>query len=78
MTIFEASQNPDNSDRTVVVEPEDIESLTSELASVTDNSGISILPNDLGDTVSAVETLLRLICSLICYPLCKQTINYLD
>ena len=59
--IFEATQNSSNSDRTVMVEPEVLQSITDELASVTDKNDTSILPNDLGDTINTVGTILRLI-----------------
>ena len=58
-TIFEATQNSNNSDRTVMVEPEVLQSITDELASVTDKNDTSILPNDLGDTINALGTILR-------------------
>ena len=67
--IFEATQNSSNSDRTIMVEPEVLQSITNELASVTDKNDTSILPNDLGDTINTLGTLIRLICSLICYSL---------
>lgn len=59
--IFEATQNSNNSDRTVMVEPEVLQSITDELASVTDKNDTSILPNDLGDTINTLGTILRLI-----------------
>ena len=59
--IFEATQNSSNSDRTIMVEPEVLQSITDELASVTDKNDTSILPNDLGDTINTLGTILRLI-----------------
>ena len=59
--IFEATQNSNNSDRTIMVEPEVLQSITDELASVTDKNDTSILPNDLGDTINTLGTILRLI-----------------
>ena len=41
-----------------MVEPEVLQDITGELASVTDNDAV-ILPNDLNDTVNIVETILR-------------------
>jgi len=63
--IFEASQNSENSDRTIMVEPEVLQSITGELASVTDKNDTSILPNDLGDTINTVGTIIRLIYILV-------------
>ena len=59
-TIFEATQYPNNSDRTVMVTSEDIQSITGELASVTDKDNTSFLPNDLGNTLESIGTILRL------------------
>ena len=59
MEIFEATQNSSSSDRTIMVEPEVIQSITGELASVTDKNDTAILPNDLGDTLNTVGTILR-------------------
>ena len=57
--IFEATQNSSNSDRTVMVEPEVLQSITDELAVVTDKNDTSLLPNDLGDTIDTLGTILR-------------------
>ena len=62
-SIFLASQNPNNSDRTIMVEPEVLQSITGELASVTTKDDAAILPNDLGDTINTLGTILRLIFS---------------
>ena len=59
MNIFSATQNSSNSDRTIMVEPEVLQSITGELASITDKNDTTILPNDLGDTINAVETILK-------------------
>ena len=59
LAIFEASQNPNNSNRTVMIEPEDIQSITHELASVTNINNTAILPNDLNNTINAVGSILR-------------------
>ena len=61
MAIFAASQNPMNSDRTVVVETEVLELITSDLASATDKNDTTILPNDLNDTISTTGLILRYI-----------------
>ena len=59
MVIFAASQNPNNSDRTIVVESDALGSLSSELAIAIDKDNTTILPNDLRNTIDAVEVLLR-------------------
>ena len=59
VAIFEATQNTNNSDRTIMVEPEVLELITSELASVTDKNDTSILPNDLGDTIDSVGAIIK-------------------
>ena len=58
--IFEATRNPNNSDRTIMVEPEDIQSITGELAAVTNEDNTSFLPNDLDNTLDSIGTILRL------------------
>ena len=63
--IFAATQDPNNSDRTIMVEPEVLQSITGELASVTTKEDTTILPNDLGDTINTVGTVLRLFYSHI-------------
>ena len=62
-TIFEATQNSENSDRTVMVVPEVLQSITGELANVTTKDDTSLLPNDLEDTINTLEIILRLICN---------------
>ena len=59
LAIFEASQNPNISNRTIMIEPEDIQSITHELASVTNINNRAILPNDLNNTINAVGSVLR-------------------
>ena len=59
MNIFEATRNSNNSDRTIMVEPEVLQSITNELASVTDKNETTLLPNDLGNTLETMETILR-------------------
>ena len=65
--IFEATQNSSNSDRTVMVDPEVLESITGELASVTekDENTTSFLPNDLEDTIDTLGTILRYIVDIL-------------
>ena len=65
--IFEATQNSSNSDRTVMVDPEVLESITGELASVTekDENTTSFLPNDLEDTIDTLGTILRYILDIL-------------
>ena len=62
--IFEATQNSNNSDRTIMVEPEVLQSITGELASVTNKEDTAILPKDLGDTINTVGTVLKLVYKL--------------
>ena len=59
MNIFEANRNSNNSDRTIMVEPEVLQSITGELASITDKNETTLLPNDLGNTLETMETILR-------------------
>ena len=59
MNIFEANRNSNNSDRTIMVEPEVLQFITGELASVTDKNKTMLLPNDLGNTLETMETILR-------------------
>ena len=59
MIIFDATRNSNNSDRTIMIEPEVLQSITDELASVTDKNDTTILPNDLGDTINTIEAILR-------------------
>ena len=61
MAIFAASRDPDNADRTVMVEADVLQSVTAELASVTDDNDAVTLPNDLTNTVDIVGTTLRFI-----------------
>ena len=59
MNIFDSIQNTNNSDRTVMIEPEVLDGITGELASVTNKDDTVILPNDLGNTLDTVGTILR-------------------
>ena len=56
MNIIEATRN---SDRTIMVKPEALQFITGELASVTDKNETTLLPNDLGNTLDTMETILR-------------------
>ena len=59
MKIFDNIQNTNNSDRTVMIEPQILASITSELANLTEKNNTAILPNDLSVTINTVETILR-------------------
>ena len=59
VAIFEATQNSNNSDRTITVEPETLQSITSELVRVTEKNNTAILPNDLEDTINSVRAIIR-------------------
>ena len=59
LTIVEAIQNPNNSNRTLTVEPEVLQTITEELATNTDTNDIAILPDDLDNVISSVESILR-------------------
>ena len=59
MNIFESIQNRNSSDRTVMIEPEVLDGITGELASVTNKDDTVILPNDLGNILDTVGTILR-------------------
>ena len=59
LAIFSASQNPNNSDRTIMIESNAVQSITSGLASATDKNDAAILPNDLENTIDIVEDILR-------------------
>ena len=60
MAISAAFWNTNNSDHTVVIESDVLQSITSELSSATDKSDGPILPNDLINIVDTVGDLLRL------------------
>ena len=61
MTIY-ASQISDNSDRTVpLVEPAVLQSISGELANITDRNDTAILPNDLEDTINTTAIILRFV-----------------
>ena len=57
--ISAAFQNPNNSDRTLTIEPEVLETITEALATNTDKDDIPILPNDLRNVISTVEDIIR-------------------
>ena len=56
--IFAAIQNPDNSNHTLTIEPEYLQTITEELVANT-NKNIPILPNDLENVISIVEDILK-------------------
>ena len=60
--IVAASQNPEDSDRTITVESDDIEIISRDLASATDKNNASILPNDLESTINTVGNIIRFVC----------------
>ena len=60
--IVAASQNPNDSDRTITVKSDDIEIISSDLASATDKNNTSILPNDLENTINTVGNIIRFVC----------------
>ena len=55
---YYASRISENSDRTIIVEPDILQSITGELANITDRNTV-ILPNDLEDAINTIETILR-------------------
>ena len=59
--VFAATQNSSNSDRTVMIQLEDIQSITGDLVSQTNKDNTSILPNDLGNTLDTIGIILRLV-----------------
>ena len=59
LAIFSASQNPSNSDRTIMIESNAVQSITSDLAIATDKNDTPILPIDLENTIDIVEDILR-------------------
>ena len=59
LAIFSASRNPNNSDRTVMIESNVVQSITSDLTSVTDKYRTAILPNDLENIIDIVGDILR-------------------
>ena len=65
VAISNARQNLNNSDRTLAVEPEVLQTITDDLATITDKNDTSILPNDLDNTVNIVGAIIRLIYTLL-------------
>ena len=59
LSLYSASQNPNNSDRTIMIESNAVQSITSDLASATDKNDTAILPNDLENTIDIVGDILR-------------------
>ena len=65
MVIYAASQDPSNSDRTIIIEPDVFETITEDLASATDKNDTSILTRDLQNTIETVDAVIRLFCECI-------------
>ena len=59
LAIFSASRNPNNSDRTIMIESNAVQSITSDLVIATDKNDTPILPIDLENTIDIVEDILR-------------------
>ena len=57
--IIKAASNPNNTDLTLMVEPEVVEAITEELASITSDKEETILPNDLSNTLGTIDSLIR-------------------
>jgi len=49
----------DGFDNTIMIGPQVLETITGELASITDKSGTAILPNDLDNAINIIEDVLR-------------------
>jgi len=60
VAIFEAGQNFNNFDNTIMIEPQVLQTITSELASITDKNDSAILPNDLDNTINIIGAIVRL------------------
>ena len=61
MAIFAAFHNPNNSDRTLTIQPDILQTITEELVTNINKNDIAILPNDLENVISIVEDIIRLI-----------------
>ena len=61
-TIIAAVQNPNS---TIVVKPDNVETITSELASATDIIERAIFPNDLRSTIDTIEAILKYVCIFV-------------
>ena len=66
MATYYASRISENSDRTVIVEPDILQSITGDLANITDKN-TTILPNDLEDAINTTEILLRFFVKYVTY-----------
>ena len=71
--IFAASQDSSNSDQTIIIDSDVFDTITADLASVTDKNDTSILPLDLQNTIETVGTVLRFIykCAIHTYIILK-------
>ena len=52
-------QNLSNSDLTLAIEPEILQNITNDLATVIDKNDTSILPNDLDNVINTVGAIIR-------------------
>ena len=59
LAFFSAFQNRNNSNRTIMIESNAVQTILSDLASATDKNGTAILPNDLENTIDIVGDILR-------------------
>jgi len=57
--IIQAASDPNNTDLTLMVEPELVGAITEELASITSSKEETILPNDLSNTLGTIDSLIR-------------------
>jgi len=60
VAIFEARENFNNFDNTIMIEPQVLRTITGELANITDKNDSAILPNDLDNTINIVGAIARL------------------
>ena len=56
---FDVGQNFSNFDNTIMIEAQALQTITGELASITDKSDTAILPNDLENIINIIEAILR-------------------
>ena len=60
VAIFEARENFNNFDNTIMIEPQVLRTVTGELANITDKNDSAILPNDLDNTINIIGAIVRL------------------
>ena len=79
--IFAASQDRSDSDRTIIIDSDVFDTITTDLASATDKNDTSILPLDLQNSINTVEAILRFICECVSMhnytELYKYTVKYI-